>query len=147
MVKRVTSYADQLERDRLAKVESQITGDDPMAEIEVALDARELGLAMRKQVVRKLAERIAADEIGSGDLVRLLGMINDRVDGKVVDKVEHSGSIGIAQVLESVMGKTAGLPNPAWYDVVDKADVLGHNRVVLDAEVVSSDNIGSIISE
>ena len=88
------SYSDKLERDRIKSEEGArrlITGDDPLAEILVALDAREISLALRKTVALKLAERVAADEVGSGDLVRLLGMINDRVDGKVSDRLEVAG--------------------------------------------------------
>lgn len=148
------SYADKLTSDRAAQAEAraEITGDDPLAEIEVALDAVELSIALRKLVARKVAQRVADDEMGSGDLVRLLGMLNDRVDGKVAEKVEHSGSLTLDAVFENIMGKTAGLPNPDWYAVVDNAAVdseggLGHNLPVLDAEVVTSDKPDAIISE
>jgi len=136
------SYHDKIAKDTAKAAASKrepVTGDDPMGEIERALDATELSIAMRKMVAKAVAQRVMDDEIGSGDLVRLLGMLNDRVDGKVADKHEHSGNIGISQVLASVMGKTTGLPDPAWFDVVDNAGGLGHNLPVLDAEVVLSD--------
>lgn len=154
------SYADKLTSDRAAAASRvDITGDDPLAEIEVALDAVELSIALRKLVARKVAQRVADDEMGSGDLVRLLGMLNDRVDGKVADKMEHSGSLTLDAVFENIMGKTAGLPNPDWYAVVDNArhvsaglpvdsaDGLGHNLPVLDGEVLDSDTTDAIISE
>lgn len=116
------SYADKLEAERRKREEAArgelITGADPFAEIELALDAREMAMAMRKAVARRVMEKVAADEMGSGDLVRLLGMLNERVDGKVADKVEHSGSLDLAAVVRSVQAKgtSTGLPKPEWFD-------------------------------
>ncbi len=134
------SYADKLTSDRAAQAEARadITGDDPLAEIEVALDAVELSIALRKLVARKVAQRVADDEMSSGDLVRLFGMLNDRVDGKVADKMEHSGSLTLDAVFENIMGKTAGLPNPDWYAVVDNARL---PVIDVPSEVVPSDAI------
>lgn len=118
----MSSFADRLERERQAAAQAQsapkLTGNT-LEDIENALDAKDIAIAMRKVVAKAVAQRVLANEMSGGDLVRLLAMLNERVDGKVADKVEHSGSLTLEAVFESVMGKTTGLPDPAWFDVVD----------------------------
>lgn len=62
--------------------------------IDKALDSREIGLAMQKELSKSVMMDVHSGKMGSGDKVRLLGMVNDRVDGKVADtvKVEMSTS-------------------------------------------------------
>lgn len=124
--KKVKSYAGTLDEDRVGAVAAV---RDSELELDEAMDASDIARLMRPRVASKLAERIAADEVSSGDLVKLLGMLNDRIDGKVADKVEHSGVMGIAQILASIDGKTAGLPK--LEDRMEAIDVVG--EVVYDA--------------
>ena len=46
-----------------------------------------------KYVTARLLRLIGDGKVGGGDLVRLMGMLNDRVDGKVADRVEVSGEV------------------------------------------------------
>lgn len=65
-----------------------ITGDDPLEEIERATDAKEISLAMRKRIAKQIAMRIESDELSGADLIKLMGMVNDRVDGRVVENIQ-----------------------------------------------------------
>lgn len=131
----MSSFADRLERERQAAAQAQSapkpTGDT-LEDIENALDAKDIAIAMRKVVAKAVAQRVLDDKMSGGDLVRLLAMLNERVDGKVADKVEHSGSLDLAAVVRSVQAKgtSTGLPKPEWFDA---ECVRGE---VIDAEVV-----------
>lgn len=65
-----------------------ITGDDPLEEIERATDAKEISLAMRKRIAKQIAMRIESDELSGSDLIKLMGMVNDRVDGRVAETIQ-----------------------------------------------------------
>jgi hypothetical protein len=144
------SYSDKLDRDIAARNAARgegyvIDGSDPFSEIEAALDARELSMAMRKVVARKLLERVSDDGLSGGDLVRLMGMLNDRIDGKVMDKIEHSGNIGLSEILADVMGTSGGLPKREWIDAVDvdieSESVYAEPVLSSDVVLVGSDNV------
>lgn len=72
----------------LAATKAPITGDDPMEEIDRATDAKEISLAMRKRIAKQIAVRIETDELSGADLIKLMGMVNDRVDGRVVETIQ-----------------------------------------------------------
>lgn len=76
-----------------------------------AMDSRSMAVAMQRAVSLKVLELLEAGKIGSGDLVRLMGMVNDRADGKVTEVVEVSGTIGLAGILADLSGRSAGLPD------------------------------------
>ncbi len=63
-------------------------------ELEKAKDAAEISMALRKPTVKALMNNIRANTVSASDLIKLLGMINDRIDGKVADmvKIEMSSS-------------------------------------------------------
>lgn len=122
MSKRVKGFAGGLEDDlvQAGAVSEVEIGDD--------LDAVEIAETLRPLVARELGKKLLAGEVGSGDLIKLLGMLNDRIDGKIAEKVEHSGSIGLAAILAEIDGKTAGLP--------DLEDIEVMSKVVYDAGAV-----------
>ena len=125
MGKQVKGFAGGLEDDLDKAAELAAVA---VVEFDENTDAISIAKALRPMVATELSRRILAGEVGSGDLIKLLGMLNDRIDGKVVEKFEHSGEIGIAAILAQIDGKTAGLPSLEDIEVM--------SRVVYDAEVV-----------
>lgn len=82
----------------------------PSGIITDGMNAVEIAEILRPAVARSLLERLRDGEVGSGDLVKMLGMLSDRIDGKVAEKVEHSGNVCLMEILREIDGKTAGLP-------------------------------------
>lgn len=111
-------------------------------EIESANDTVEMSLTMRKMIYKRAAQAVASGEVKGSELIRLMAMVSDRTDGKVAEKIEHSGNLTLAGILESVSGKTAGLPDPKWFDQpldVDYTNIT--DTVALNATVVDGDGI------
>lgn len=89
----------------------EIDIEEALVELDRASDAKEGFLALQKPALRRLAILMGEGRIGAADLIKLSGMIADRVDGKVKDKVEVSGSIGLSAILADINGRSAGLPD------------------------------------
>lgn len=96
------------EEREVAAVESDV--QEAMEALDAALDSKEIALAMRKVVAKRLLKMVGENKVGAGDLVKLLGMTSDRVDGKVADKVEHSGNVTIASIMAEIRAEGRGLP-------------------------------------
>jgi hypothetical protein len=129
-------YREKLKEIHNNKKHDEKSCGDVFKDLEKAMDAREMSMAMRKVVAKAVLERVVSGDMGGGDLVRLMGMLNERIDGKVADKVEHSGVIGLEAVLAAVTNKSMGLPKPEWFE---QAIDVGYDEVVLAAEVAGSD--------
>lgn len=132
-----------LETEREKRLAAQATGapvdagmsDDvleALGKLEVATDSKGMSAALQKPVYRRIVNLLGEGKIGAGDLIKLAGMIADRVDGKVTDKVEVSGTIGLAAILADINGRSAGLPDLSEIDAADGDNVLD----IIDAEVV-----------
>lgn len=123
------SYADKIKRDREQMVART-------AEVEEAreLSAEQIAEMLRPDVVGELKKRVREGDVGTSDLIKLLAMLNDRIDGKVAEKVEHTGVVGLREILAEVTGKTAGLPKPEWFDEYDRMGYIDHAGA-LTAEV------------
>lgn len=126
----VASYADKVkaDRERAAETSSQSV---PAPDVPDSVSISEM---LRPDVVGVLHQRIRDGEVGTADLIKLLALLNDRIDGKVTEKVEHTGLLSLQAVLESVTGKTAGLPKPEWFDEVDGVGYIDRDAA-LTAEV------------
>ena len=88
MVRQVKGFAGGLEDDLDKAAELAAVA---VVEFDENTDAISIAKALRPMVATELSRKILAGEVGSGDLIKLLGMLNDRIDGKVVEKFEHSG--------------------------------------------------------
>lgn len=129
-----------MDDERAKRLAAQATGvpvdtgmsDDvleALGKLEVATDSKGMSAALQKPVYRRIVNLLGEGKIGAGDLIKLAGMIADRVDGKVTDKVEVSGTIGLAAILADINGRSAGLP--------DLSEIDGDNVLdIIDAEVV-----------
>lgn len=95
----------------LGPSEGDLAVREAIKALDKAMDSRSMAVAMQKAVALKVLELLEAGKIGSGDLVRLMGMVNDRADGKVTDVVEVSGTIGLTAILADLSGRSAGLPD------------------------------------
>lgn len=103
-----------------------------LGKIDKALDSREMGLAMQKELAKSVMLDVYNEKMGAGDKVRLLAMINDRVDGKVADKVQHSGNLTLDAIFAS-LPNTSGLPKQEYIDAALDAgyDVDGPETVMI----------------
>lgn len=74
-------------------------------ELSKATNASEISLALRKPVVKALMSNIKSNTVSPSDLIKLLGMINDRIDGKVADtmKIEMTSSEEALQALKELV--------------------------------------------
>lgn len=89
-------------------------------EIDKATSSREISKSLQKLTAKRLAARIHSDELSSGDFIRLMGLINDRVDGKVADKLEHSGNVGMMlSWYDEVCNKSRDILPSQEYDVIE----------------------------
>lgn len=126
-----------------ANADIDMTDDvhEALAMLDKASDSKGMSAALQKPVYRRIVNLLADGKIGAGDLIKLAGMIADRVDGKVTDKVEVSGTIGLAAILADINGRSAGLPDLSEMDddVLDavEGDLQDDNVLdIIDAEVV-----------
>lgn len=104
---------------------------DALFMLDSATDSKGMSAALQKPVYRRIVNLLGDGKIGAGDLIKLAGMIADRVDGKVTDKVEVSGTIGLAAILADINGRSAGLPD------LSEMEEDGDNILdIIDAEVV-----------
>lgn len=104
---------------------------DALNKLEIATDSKGMSEALQRPVYRRIVKLLGDGKIGAGDLIKLAGMIADRVDGKVTDKVEVSGTIGLAAILADINGRSAGLPD------LSEMEEDGDNILdIIDAEVV-----------
>ena len=65
---------------------------------------------------KQAAIAAASGAMKPAELVRLAALTSDRVDGKVADKVELSGQVGISHILSQIMDQETSLPKPEWFD-------------------------------
>jgi len=79
-------------QDYVLKNFDNINDDSDMAfafaELDKASNAKDISLALRKPTVKSLLNSIRANAVSPSDLIKLLGLIHDRIDGKVADKLE-----------------------------------------------------------
>ena len=110
---------------------------DAFAMLDKASDSKGMSAALQRPVYRRIVKLLGDGKIGAGDLIKLAGMIADRVDGKVTDKVEVSGTIGLAAILADINGRSAGLPDLSEMDEEMDEEMDGDNILdIIDAEVV-----------
>lgn len=133
-----------LEDERRARIGGVQTGDgagsdfvsglidECMVALGSAEDSKGMAVAMRRVVAMKVIEMVRDGKVSGGDMIRLMGMVNDRADGKVIDSVEVSGVIGFGDILRDVMGRGGGLPDRR------RDEALLADIDVIDAEVIDS---------
>lgn len=130
------SYADKIRADR----ERVVAGLEKEA-ARKEMSAEEIAEMLRPDVVGVLQQRVRDGDVGTSDLIRLLGMLNDRIDGKVADKVEHSGNVTIAAILAEVSGTSTGLPRLEDIEQFSERVYDDSNVPALTADV--ADGLGS----
>ncbi len=79
-------------RLRQLAVSSASSVDDEIKEairaLDSAMDSRDMSIVLQKIVAKKVLLMLGEGKFSGGDLVRLMGIVNDRADGKVAEKIE-----------------------------------------------------------
>ncbi len=110
------AQATLLNMNKVMRSNDQAELSDIIGQIENAQNAQDMSLALRRMLFKRAAVAAANGEMKPPDIIRLLTMVADRTDGKVADKVEHSGEIGLSAILKEISGTTSGLPKEEWFD-------------------------------
>lgn len=74
--------------DKLAQADAGFDVDETLDMLDKAQDSKGMSLALQKPVYKRIVALLGEGKIGAADLIKLAGMIADRVDGKVSDRVE-----------------------------------------------------------
>lgn len=78
-------------------IESDIA--DALADLEEAESSRDMAMAIRRPAYRRILTLMNEGKVGAGDLIRIMNMTDDRIDGKVADKMVVSQNVTIEQRL------------------------------------------------
>lgn len=115
--------------DKMAQADAGFDVSETLEMLDKAQDSKGMSVVLQKPVYKRIVTLLGEGKIGAADLIKLAGMIADRVDGKVSDRVEvtmtmRDEAISAVRelVLAGVLTEDAGRKELAGLGVIDYID-------------------------